>query len=140
MLTENGPHISCRPPPPMISSTRKGELGLEQSMKSAFVSLCFVLSTTTIALGQQANQPHRKAGVEIWVGVGLIAAGLLVVPVTVVSNHNGYDPPVAGAVLVAGGGTLIWMGLRDQRKATQPNTTFGVMFGRKSEIHIRRSW
>ena len=72
-------------------------------MKSAFVSLCFVLSTTTIALGQQANQPHRKAGVEIWVGVGLIAAGLLVVPVTAVSNHNGYDPPVAGAVLVAGG-------------------------------------
>ena len=110
-------------------------------MKTAIATSCLVLFATTMAFGQQPNrQAPNTGGTKVWTGVCLVAAGLLVVPVTAVGHVNGYDPPVVGAGLVAAGGSLIWWGMRDRRKATQPNTTVGVMIGRKSEIHIRRSW
>jgi hypothetical protein len=109
-------------------------------MKTAVAIVWLVLFATTAAFGQATNQQAHKGRVKIWTGVGLLAAGLFVVPVTAAGHTSSYDPPVVGAALVAAGGSLIWWGVRDQRKAARPSTTFGVMLGRNSGIHIRRGW
>ena len=107
-------------------------------MKTALATLCLVLFATTMVFGQQTNQraPH-KGRIKIWTGVVLVAAGLFVTPVTAMGHTgNSYEPRVAGVGVAAVGGTLIWWGMRDAKKATRPNKTFGVMVGPKSQIRL----
>ncbi len=114
-------------------------------MKTAVVALTLVLLTTTTLSSQQTDAKSRlmrKGRITIWSGVVLIGAGALAVPVTAAkpTPNHGSDPSVTGFGLVAAGGTLIWWGVQDQRRAAQPSTTFGVTIGRTNGIQIRRYW
>jgi hypothetical protein len=88
-------------------------------MKASVATLCFVLCVTTVAFGQQAGQSSSQThkGRRIWIGVGLLAAGVLVLPITGVGNTCcGFDNAhIAGVGLVAAGGSLIWWGARDHQ-------------------------
>jgi len=102
------------------------------------VTLCGVLFAST-AFGQQAPQPHQGRSKAIWTGTGLLATGLIVMPVTGVGNPE-QRAPLLGLGLAAAGGSLIYWGVRDKQKARQPNTTVGVTFRRSAGIQVRRSW
>src|SRR3954465_1982754 len=104
-------------------------------MRTAAITLCMALAVTTVAFGQPPiPQPRNQGRVKIWTGTGLLVAGLFAVPVTS-GRPKGYGPPVASFTLVAGGGALIWWGVRDRRKTTQPSTTFGFELGRSRAFH-----
>ena|SRR6266536_3619955 len=113
-------------------------------MKTAVATLCLVLFTATVAFGQtpdqRAAQMHRGR-IKIWTGTGLVAAGLLVFPVTAVGHTtSAFDPSLAGVGLIAAGVPLIFWGVMDQQRARRPTLTFGVTIGQKSAIQIRRNW
>jgi hypothetical protein len=107
-------------------------------MKITVLALCCVLFASQ-AFGQQAPQPHKRRSKAIWTGTGLLAAGLIVMPVTGVGNPD-RQAPLLGLGLAAAGGSLIYWGVRNQRKPPQPNTTIGVMLQRSAGIQVRRSW
>jgi hypothetical protein len=107
-------------------------------MKTVVLALCCVLFATQ-AFGQQAPQPPKGRSKAIWTGTGLLAAGLIVMPVTGVGNAD-RRAPLLGLGLATAGGSLIYWGVRDKQKARQPNTTIGVTLRRSAEIQIRRSW
>jgi hypothetical protein len=111
--------------------------------KTAMAMLALMLYATaasgqTIAPPRSASHPGR---LKIWTGAGLLASGLFVMPVTGFGNTDGgFDIPLIGVGLAAAGGSLIYWGAHDQRKALHPNTTIGVMLRRTAGIQIRRSW
>jgi uncharacterized membrane protein len=108
-------------------------------MRITVFALCCVLFASQ-AFGQQATQTHAGRA-KIWMGAGLLASGLFVMPVTGFGNTDGrYQVPMLGVGLAAAGGSLIWWGVRDQQQARQPTTTIGVMVRRSAGIQIRRSW
>jgi hypothetical protein len=107
-------------------------------MRITVLALCCVLFATH-AFGQQAPRPHKGRSKAIWTGTGLLAAGLIVMPVTGVGNPE-QRAPLLGLGLAAAGGSLIYWGVRDKQKARQPNTTVGVTFRRSAGIQVRRSW
>ena len=102
------------------------------------VTLCGVLFAST-AFGQQAPQPHQGRSKAIWMGTGLLAAGLIVMPVTGVGSPE-QRTPLLGLGLAAAGGSLIYWGVRDKQKTRQPNTTVSVTFRRSAGVQVRRSW
>lgn len=74
-----------------------------------------------MAFGQQTAQQSpktHKGRAKIWTGIGLVAAGVAVLPITAFGNaHAGLDSPrTAGIALTFAGGSLIWWGARDLRK------------------------
>jgi hypothetical protein len=90
-------------------------------MKTLIATLSLVLFVTTLAFGQQTTGPSpktHKGRTKIWTGIGLVAAGVAVLPITAFGNsHAGMDTPRgAGIALMFAGGSLIWWGARDQRK------------------------
>jgi len=108
-------------------------------MKITAVALCCVLFASQ-AFGQQAPQPHKGRSKAIWTGTGLLAAGLIVMPMRDGSRDGRYNVPMIGLGLAATGGALIYWGVRDQQKRAHPNTTIGVMLRRTAGIQIGRSW
>ena len=108
-------------------------------MKITVVALCCVLFASQ-AFGQQAAQTH-PGKIKIWTGAGLLAGGLFTMPLTGIGHTDGgYSIPLASVGLAAAGGSLIYWGVRDQRKRSHPNTTIGVTLRRAAGIQIRRSW
>jgi hypothetical protein len=77
------------------------------------------------AFGQQATQTHQGRSKAIWTGAGLLAAGLIVMPMKDGSRDGRYNVPMIGLGLAATGGVLIYWAARDQQKR-HPNTTIGV--------------
>ena len=112
-------------------------------MRSAIATLIMVFFMTGTAVGQtsqQQAQVHRGKTL-FWTGAGLLGCGLFMLPLTTTATaHSNYDPPFASAGFLTAGGTLMWIGTRIQQKATQPTLTLGVTVGRKSAVHVRRSW
>jgi hypothetical protein len=108
-------------------------------MRTATVTLCVAVLVTTIASGQTVTPQAASNGrVKIWTGASLVVAGLAVLPDS--RARRGYDPSTMSVGLVAAGGALIGWGMSDRRKARQPNTTFGITFGRTRALQVRRSW
>jgi hypothetical protein len=113
-------------------------------MKTVFVVLCCVLCASQ-AFGQQAPQPHKGRSKAIWTGAGLIAAGLIVMPMKdspISASPDGSRVgrlPVIGLGLAATGGALIYWGMHHQKRA-HPNTTIGVTLRGSAGIQVRRSW
>lgn len=99
-------------------------------MKTLFTSLSLVLFVTTMAFGQQpaqhSSQAH-KGRIKIWTGIGLLAAGAAVMPITAFGNtHADRDiPRRSGIALTCAGGSMIWWGMRNQRKTTAPTIRRG---------------
>ncbi len=108
-------------------------------MKTMVGALCFVFFASQ-AFGQQAAKTH-DGKIKIWTGSGLLASGLVMIPVRPAANTDGpYGVPLLGFGLAAAGGSLIYWGVRDQQKARQPNTTIGVTLRRGAGISVRRRW
>jgi hypothetical protein len=114
-------------------------------MKTTVLRVCCVLFASQ-AFGQQATQTHQGRSKAIWTGAGLLAAGLIVMPMRHSPISASPDAssdgrlPVIGLGLAATGGALIYWGVRDQQKRAHPNTTIGVTFRRSAGIQVRRSW
>ena len=101
----------------------------------------------TPALGQQAgttqdNRALRRANTKVWIGVGLLAAGALMIPLTAANDNTARDGPLAlsGLGLAAAGTYMVWSGAKDQKRAVRPYTAFGVRVGRRNCLVISRSW
>ena len=47
---------------------------------------------------------------------------------------------LTGFGITAVGTVLMWKGAQDRRKATNPQTAFGVFTGRATGVQLRRSW
>jgi hypothetical protein len=81
--------------------------------------------------------------VKIWLGVVLIGAGSLVIPLTATSDRtntpNGTELGL-GVGAVAAGTCLIWWGAREQRKAVGRGLTFGAFVGRNTGMQVRKIW
>ena len=116
-------------------------------MKAVMRVVLLVLASATATTAQErpvddaARQTH-KGSVKIWVGSALVVAGAIAVPVT--ATHASQQPSdfavVAGVGLLGAGGALIWSGVQDQRRASQPQTTVRFAFGRASVVQVRRAW
>jgi hypothetical protein len=112
-------------------------------MKTPVLVLCCVLFATH-AFGQQALQPHKGRSKAIWTGTGLLAAGLIVMPIRdspiSASPDRSWDGrlPVIGLGLAATGGALIYWGVHQKR--AHPSTTIGVTFRRSAGVQVHRSW
>lgn len=111
------------------------------------VSLLVVFATTSASAqptvaNQDATAEIHRGKLKIWIGLGLIGAGVLVTPMTAAAGNSapGYDPVVAGVGLVVLGGAMVLWGVHDQRKAVQPQTTFRVFLGRANGVQVRRFW
>jgi hypothetical protein len=110
-------------------------------------ALLLLLVAATPALGQQAgttqgNRALRRANTKVWIGIGLLAAGALMIPLTAANDKTAHDGPLALSGLgLAGAGTyMVWSGAKDQKRAVRPYTAFGVRVGRRKCLVIRRSW
>jgi len=64
----------------------------------------------------------------------------LLVPLETKGEGSSWDAPAAAVVFT--GGSLIWFGYRDQRKALGPSTTFGVAVGKTTSFsfQLRHGW
>jgi hypothetical protein len=119
--------------------------GIIAPMKTVVLGLCCVLFATQ-AFGQQAPQTRQGRSKAIWTGAGLLAAGLIVMPMKdspISASPDGSRVgrlPMIGLGLAATGGALIYWGVRDQQKRAHPNTTIGVTLRRTAGIQVRRSW
>jgi protein-S-isoprenylcysteine O-methyltransferase Ste14 len=107
------------------------------------VALCIqpICAQSRIAANSSdARVRHGKT--KVLIGLALIGAGVLAVPVTAARSDTGPDGTemATGLALVGIGSTLVWWGVRDQRRALKPSTSVGVMVGRSNGVQIRRSW
>jgi len=114
-------------------------------MKS-FVAVTFLALFATTAAAHQnpldQGAQFRKGTRNMWIGVALVGVGLIVAPVTAVNPHDTtHSAAVAtGVGLVAAGSVMVWVGAGERRKASQPETTFGVFLGKNNGVQIRRLW
>jgi hypothetical protein len=107
-----------------------------------------MFSVATTAHAQQPSAQARAAlnhqgTVKVWLGIALMSAGAVVAIPR--SNTRSEDPSasssaVIGLGMASGGGYLLLRGVHDLRKASQPQTTFGVMVGRRNAFELRRIW
>ena len=113
-------------------------------MRTLALVLLLALAYPSPSAGQTQNdqqqQAIKKGRLKVWTGVAMIAAGAAIIPITAVDSGDSGNAAALSVGLIGIGGTLIYLGSRQQQKAVRPSTTFGVVVGRKSAVVIRRSW
>jgi hypothetical protein len=115
-------------------------------MKTLAIALALAFFVSTEAFAQSADQKtalDHRGKVKMWLGAGLVGAGVFVMPVTAAGGQNGpigEGARAAGVGLIAAGGTLIYLGGVDRHKANAPSTTIGVAVGKVTAIRFRRRW
>jgi hypothetical protein len=83
----------------------------------------------------------RKARLTIWTGITLLTAGGLLLPITATNRQDLPESAVMGSMLLMGAGSgLVYWGVQQRRRAVHPSTAFGVTFGRRRSVLVRRSW
>ncbi len=97
------------------------------------------------AVGQQitAEQAAKySSGTrKLWLGAGLIAAGVIVLPVTAIEDDSPHGSrALTGVGLVGLGVGAIWWGVRQRKDSARPYVTIGVRVGQSRSIHFQRSW
>jgi hypothetical protein len=112
--------------------------------------MCVVTALMMLFAGSSASAQQlateaaqiRKGERMIRAGVGLMAAGALVIPATsVVSDRLHLGPVTAGAGLMMAGGLLTSLGIRERQRAVRPELTFGMALSHSSKVvQFRRSW
>jgi hypothetical protein len=117
-------------------------------MKLLTATLLLLLSSSWTANAQQGSTQaaaalNHQGTVKVWLGVALMSAGAVVAIPR--SNTRNEDPSasssaVIGLGMASGGGYLLLRGCNDLRKANQPQTTFGVMVGKRNGFQLRRIW
>ena len=108
---------------------------------TAFIMLVAGSSASAQQSATEAAQ-IRKGKRMICAGVGLMAAGALVIPATsVVSDRLHAGPMTAGVGLMMAGGLLTSLGIRERQRAVRPELTFGIALSHSSKaVQFRRSW
>ena len=87
---------------------------------------------------EQAAQ-MRRGRIFTWLGIGMIGAGALILPIT--QSHGQQRSTIVPALsLMTGGSGLASWGAQEKRRATRPHTTVGVLVGRINGIQVRRDW
>lgn len=114
-------------------------------MRAAAIAVVIVLVVAAPAAASQSEERAalmRTGTIKLWLGAALAGAGAVVIPATAAHRQPRARPltPIMGVGLLSAGGSLIWLGVRDQRRAVQPATTVTVIVGRERGIQIRRSW
>lgn len=106
-----------------------------------------VLLVTALSSSVSADQspppttPRAKNGSgKIWLGVSLIAAGAIVMPLTGVA-YVSQSRKVTGATLIGGGAGLVVWGTKDRQQAKpSPSVRVGVTVGDSSSIVFHCRW
>ena len=115
-------------------------------MNHAIATTILVLVTAAATLAQEATDAektarHRRGRKEVWIGVGLAAAGAVTFPLSELDRSNDFNSSKkVGFALVSGGLGLIWWGFEEQRRASKPQIRFGASIGRTTAVHVRRTW
>ena len=120
---------------------------MPMTKRLVLMTAVLLLVVATPARAQQAattegNRALRKANAKVWIGVGLLGAGALMIPLTAANDNTAHDGPLvmSGLGLAAAGTYMVWSGAKNQRQAVRPYTAFGVRVGRRNGLVISRSW
>ena len=94
-------------------------------MRYGIITALIALLPAAPVFGQ--DTPQQKAlfhtgSVKIWTGVALLAAGAVIIPITRGDKTPPTGAVTAGVASIFAGGTLIWLGGRDQQNAIKPST------------------
>ena len=108
------------------------------------IGLTFLATTSTF--GQQPSattkdQQLRSANHKIAIGFAMIAIGALVAPLTALNSDESKSATMAASIgtMMVGSG-VVWWGATERRRAIQPQTKIGFLYGRKVGLQFRRSW
>jgi len=101
----------------------------------------FVVSPATAGQSQATQEQLLRGGARnITIGTVLIAAGLVVMPITDLNDpHKDTQRAVGAGLTAVGGGFMLW-GVHDRHKAVRPQVTFGAAIGKSNAVYIRRRW
>lgn len=108
-------------------------------------ALLMTVLFTAPAVGQQIT-PEQAARYssgtrKLWLGAGLIAAGVIVLPITAIDDNSPHGSrAITGVGLVGLGVGAIWWGVRQRKDSTRPHVTIGVSVGQNRSIYLQRSW
>lgn len=108
------------------------------------IGLMFLATTSTFGqqpTNEQKAQQLRSGNRKIVIGLAMIAIGGLVAPLTALNSDEPEGPTMAASVgtMIVGSG-VVWWGATERRRAIQPQTTIGFLYGRKVGFQLRRSW
>lgn len=95
-----------------------------RSFLTALLIVSFLVAPTFADDGSPKHDPAkaRSSRALIWLGVGLVAAGAVAMPVTGVRDQSRFTPSQGtGFALISGGAALILWGFH--RRAAMPQTT-----------------
>src|SRR2546426_7321175 len=118
-------------------------------MKISLLAILLVLSMLATSSAQdtltqeEARAQMHRGSVKIRLGIALIGAGSLAIPITAGTSRSGTpDGSVIGAGFgtIAAGTYLVWRGTREQRKAAGRTLTFSAFLGRTTGIQVRKVW
>jgi hypothetical protein len=117
-------------------------------MKIPELAILLVLSMTATAYAQdtltqdEARAQMHSGTVKVRLGIALIGAGSLAIPITAAKGRSRTREGVviAGAGTIAAGTYLVWRGASEQRKAVGRALTFSAFVGRTTGIQIRKIW
>ena len=84
----------------------------------------------------------RRGRQLVWVGAGLAATGVFLLPLTAPGSDEAQKGMRIGTAvgLVTIGGVVAIIGGKQQRKAARPDTDFDISIGRRTAVTFRRTW
>ncbi len=112
-------------------------------MRAIAIVIGFMLIATASTFGQQPSnaqtaQQLRSGNRKVVIGLTMIGIGALVVSLAAVEQEDATRAVGIGTMLVGSG--VAWWGATERRRAIQPQTAIGVLYGRKVGLQRRRSW
>ena len=108
-------------------------------MKALTAALLMLMLAVTTASAQTSRSNPASSRTKVWLGVTLLTAGALILPVT--TNEPVRSPRLeTGVGLMAAGGVLLLWGFQEKRKAHQARKAIGVRVGRSPSLHVRWAW
>ena len=114
-------------------------------MTRPFAAAVLILLVASPAFAEQsppatvATQKQVSTGTKkMWIGAGIIATGLIIMPITAPGSRDGQ--PVAGGVLVGTGIVVFALGNLQRYNATHPSMRIGVRAGRTTTVAIVKVW
>jgi hypothetical protein len=112
------------------------------------IGIAFVatLLSASMALAQHVTDTSRNATVhraktKVRVGLILLGAGALMIPVTATGSPGSHGATTtAGFGMATVGGALVWAGVEQQRQAPQPAKAFTLAVGLRRSAAVSWNW
>jgi hypothetical protein len=89
---------------------------------------------STVATQKQVADGTKK----MWIGAGMIAAGLIIMPITAPGSRDGQ--PMVGGILAGTGMVVFAWGNFQRYNATHPSVRIGVRAGRTTSVAVVKAW